>query len=520
MFELFFAVVLHDGAALAGASHVERGPAQPCGLQPPPDVFEHDPPVDCTMFDDTGYTEGNPFQISLVTIDGEPVELQTANAYWLMREAAAADGIDMHIVSGFRTMEEQEYFYMCYQCCCCNSCNVAAQPGYSNHQSGHALDLNASAAGVYDWLAAHGGEYGFEETVPSENWHWEWWGGGPGGGGVCEIATPPTGSLEPPACETITGWAQDPDVPDASIDVHLYFGAPSGDPNAVSTSVLANVERPDVCGGGPCPHGFVVPVPVSLMDGAQHPVHAYGIDVEGTAENAQLGASPQQIQCAPPEVAGVRRLVADTETLAAWKLSEFWHGVAIDPAAVAALAEWQPIEPTPRLVQVAGAPEVWLVDLQWRRHVPSPEVAVAWGLDLAAVEIVDDATLAGWDEGTPVRARPLLVADGGGAIFLVDDSQEDGAATGGSTADGGGEAGSGDDAGSASDSSAGSGVDEALPDGYGEGGSGCGCRTDGRGRALGFASLLVVVARRRARGHGYGHRAGRSKDASRFSAAG
>jgi hypothetical protein len=498
MIELFFAVVLHDGAALAGAPHVDRGPAQPCGFTPPADTFEHDPPLDCTMFDDTGYTDGNPFQISLVMIDGEPVELQTANAYWLMREAAAADGVDMHINSGFRTMEEQEYFWMCYQCCCCNSCNVAAQPGYSNHQSGHALDLNASAAGVYDWLAAHGGEYGFEETVPSENWHWEWWGGGPGGGGACTIATPPTGSLDPPACDRIRGWARDPDAPDVSIDVHLYFGAPAGDPNAVGTQLVASLERPDACdGAAPCPHGFEVAVPVSLMDGATHPVHAYGIDIEGTAENAQLGASPQQIQCAAPEVDGVRRLVADASTLAAWKLSEFWHAVAIDPAAVAALEEWQAIEPTPRLVQAGGASEVWLVDLQWRRHLPSPEVATAWGFDLANVEIVDDATLAGWVEGTPVRARPLLVVDGAGAIFLVDDSQEDAAATGGSSAGDGGEGGSADDAGSGGDSS-GTGVDDSLPDGFGEGeGGGCGCRT--RGRPVGSLALLVIVACARSR---------------------
>ena len=55
----------------------------------------------------------------------------------------------------------------------CNGGHLAAPPGYSNHQSGHALDLNTSARGVYSFLANHGKSYGFRRTVPSEPWHWE-----------------------------------------------------------------------------------------------------------------------------------------------------------------------------------------------------------------------------------------------------------------------------------------------------------------------------------------------------------
>src|SRR5688572_17720528 len=104
-----------------------------------------------------------------------------------MQQAAAADGVSIAIVSGFRTMDQQEYFYACYVNCNCNNCNLAARPGYSNHQSGHALDLNTSANGVLNWLNNNAAAYGFMRTVSSEPWHWEWWGGGPGGGvcGVC-----------------------------------------------------------------------------------------------------------------------------------------------------------------------------------------------------------------------------------------------------------------------------------------------------------------------------------------------
>jgi hypothetical protein len=138
--------------------------------------------IDCNEHGDTGYSQGNPFPITVVTVDGKPVETATANAYYVMAQAAAAAGVNLQVVSGFRTMQQQEYLYSCYVNCSCNNCNLAATPGFSNHQSGHALDLNTSAGGVYGWLEANAAAFGFTRTVPSEPWHWEWWGGGPGGG--------------------------------------------------------------------------------------------------------------------------------------------------------------------------------------------------------------------------------------------------------------------------------------------------------------------------------------------------
>ncbi|MBX3127849.1 MAG: N-acetylmuramoyl-L-alanine amidase [Polyangiaceae bacterium] len=138
--------------------------------------------LSCKMSATTGYTSGKSFPIKVVTIDGKKVEWKTANAYMRMAQAAAKDGVQIRIVSGFRSMSEQQYLYNCYKTCSCNSCNLAAAPGYSNHQSGHALDLNTSSAGVYNWLAKHGGKFGFKRTVPSEAWHWEWWGSDTGQG--------------------------------------------------------------------------------------------------------------------------------------------------------------------------------------------------------------------------------------------------------------------------------------------------------------------------------------------------
>ncbi|APR81543.1 D-alanyl-D-alanine carboxypeptidase [Minicystis rosea] len=132
----------------------------------------------CATHQDTGYSNGSPFAITVVTVDGDPVEIGTANAFLTMAKAAENDGVHIAINSGFRTMAEQQELYSCYINCNCNSCNLAAKPGYSNHQSGHALDLNTSSSGVLNWLNAHGAAYGWKRTVSSEPWHWEWWGGG------------------------------------------------------------------------------------------------------------------------------------------------------------------------------------------------------------------------------------------------------------------------------------------------------------------------------------------------------
>lgn len=54
--------------------------------------------------------------------------------------------------------------------------NLAARPGYSNHQGGIAVDVGVggTASAVYRWLAANAGRFGFVRTVKSEPWHWEY----------------------------------------------------------------------------------------------------------------------------------------------------------------------------------------------------------------------------------------------------------------------------------------------------------------------------------------------------------
>lgn len=149
--------------------------------------------VDCSAKrSDTGYRSGSAFAITVVNADGKPVEIATASMYARMQKAAAAAGVSIRVVSGFRTMAQQKYLYNCYLTKSCNGGNLAAKPGYSNHQSGHALDLNTSAPGVANWLNNHADEYGFKRTVPGEPWHWEYWGSMVSGGCGTTAAPPPS----------------------------------------------------------------------------------------------------------------------------------------------------------------------------------------------------------------------------------------------------------------------------------------------------------------------------------------
>ncbi|MFU8803010.1 MAG: cell wall-binding repeat-containing protein [Bradymonadaceae bacterium] len=129
--------------------------------------------------------------VTVVSVNHKPVAINTASAFEKMRLDARRSGVNISVVSGFRTMAQQEYFYNCYRTKRCNNGNLAARPGYSNHQDGRALDLNTRGAGVYNWLSRNASRYGFQRTVPSEPWHWEYRAGVKVSPQVCSAPAPP-----------------------------------------------------------------------------------------------------------------------------------------------------------------------------------------------------------------------------------------------------------------------------------------------------------------------------------------
>lgn len=154
--------------ALIGADGDPSGDVEPAAEELGPGALH--PLSTCSRT--TGYNKGKVMSICAVTIDGKAVEQGTADSYMKMRAAAARAGVGIIVVSGFRTMQKQRELYAAYKA---GRGNLAAPPGYSNHQSGHALDLNTKGKGVRAWLVKNAATFGFRRTVPSEDWHYEKW---------------------------------------------------------------------------------------------------------------------------------------------------------------------------------------------------------------------------------------------------------------------------------------------------------------------------------------------------------
>jgi hypothetical protein len=58
-----------------------------------------------------------------------------------------------------------------------NGGNLAARPGTSNHGEALSVDLTDIGSDDLFWLRTHAREFGFQNDVPSEVWHWTYYGG-------------------------------------------------------------------------------------------------------------------------------------------------------------------------------------------------------------------------------------------------------------------------------------------------------------------------------------------------------
>ncbi len=121
----------------------------------------------------TGYVNGRPTNITVSSVgNGKFMRTDAANAFNRMKADAARAGISLGVVSGFRTMDQQRYLYSLYLQ---GRGNLAARPGYSNHQGGVSADLTVPGgygSSTYRWLSSHARNYGFSNDVRGEPWHW------------------------------------------------------------------------------------------------------------------------------------------------------------------------------------------------------------------------------------------------------------------------------------------------------------------------------------------------------------
>ena len=120
---------------------------------------------------------------------------QAAHAWFEMRDAAAADNIDIQVVSAFRPVDYQAGIIKRKLDAgqrIEDILKVSAAPGYSEHHSGRALDLTSPGfepleeefenSPAFAWLGESAGRFGFRMSYPKDNrhgiayepWHWCW----------------------------------------------------------------------------------------------------------------------------------------------------------------------------------------------------------------------------------------------------------------------------------------------------------------------------------------------------------
>jgi len=119
-------------------------------------------------------------------VGGVLMEKNTAYDFILMRNAAAIDKIELPIVAGFRTMEQQTALYEERKNPAVRAkYGQAAYPGSSNHQTGIALDIDTGigisdylagkTTARFEWLTKYGASFGFDHVeghAVHEAWHW------------------------------------------------------------------------------------------------------------------------------------------------------------------------------------------------------------------------------------------------------------------------------------------------------------------------------------------------------------
>ena len=120
---------------------------------------------------------------------------RAATAWQAMREAASTAGVELQMVSAYRSVEYQEGILrrklekgQAIE----EILRVCAAPGYSEHHTGRAVDITTPGYSVleeefegseaFSWLTESAGGFGFRMSFPHGNpygvayepWHWAW----------------------------------------------------------------------------------------------------------------------------------------------------------------------------------------------------------------------------------------------------------------------------------------------------------------------------------------------------------
>lgn len=133
----------------------------------------------------------------LVTLaPGMELHRDAAEAFLAMQRAAAADGVDLVVLSAFRSIALQKSLFFDVKSARAQSARdraqVSAPPGFSEHSTGYALDLgdgriptanlspSFSTTPAFQWLQSNAARFHFVLSFPDNNpqgvsyepWHW------------------------------------------------------------------------------------------------------------------------------------------------------------------------------------------------------------------------------------------------------------------------------------------------------------------------------------------------------------
>lgn len=140
-----------------------------------------------------------PEATELVTIgatpDGRDIRLSpgAAGAWAVMRDAASKSGIEIVVLSGFRSVARQRALIDAKLASgqpIEEILRTVAPPGFSEHHTGRALDVAVpgqpalteafAETPAFEWLSRNAGAFGFRMSYPKDNpqgfifepWHW------------------------------------------------------------------------------------------------------------------------------------------------------------------------------------------------------------------------------------------------------------------------------------------------------------------------------------------------------------
>ena len=143
------------------------------------------------------YEQVSESELSPITSDGR-IRLHKAAAtkFKQMQAAARNQGIILTPISGFRSIEAQDYLFFDVKeqrvQDATKRAEVSAPPGYSEHHTGYAIDIgdgkvpatdlspNFENTAAFRWLEQNAARYSFELSFPPDNpqgisyepWHW------------------------------------------------------------------------------------------------------------------------------------------------------------------------------------------------------------------------------------------------------------------------------------------------------------------------------------------------------------